>query len=190
MNLRLPKNFVGHPISDARKSGLREQHRFQRCFSMSHEKIAHVLQREFFRQHRNGQVCPPLRSAFADIKTNASKLTWIGEHQRALCLSQNKMVVLLVVRSRMLRLEVRRSFPNESKPRVLWKIETPFVCRAFLNCAAPRRLTFFAARDIAAAKNAVFMHVHVADLFTNAGIPLLAIVFDFGQFRHVDSLRQ
>jgi hypothetical protein len=40
-----------------------------------------------------GNALPPIRLCVAVIKTNAAKLTRIREHQRALPLKQNKVVI-------------------------------------------------------------------------------------------------
>ena len=93
-DLCLPQNFIGHPIAYAGKTILHEQHRLDRRFAASFEKVLHERKGKFFRENGDRLRGPPVRRIFPGIETNPAKLSRIVEDQGLFLLPQNKVVML------------------------------------------------------------------------------------------------
>lgn len=89
-----PKDFVGHPVTDAGKTLLVEQRCLEGKARMATEKFAHVSGGESARGDRRRDGCPPIGRFGTAGKEDATELAGIVEDQSAISLVEDEMIVL------------------------------------------------------------------------------------------------
>jgi hypothetical protein len=105
MNFRAPENFVRHPITNSGKSVLHEDDGFNRCLAMSIQELIDEFLVELSRSNFGNIARPPAGRLLSLMEAHATKLTRIGENQRAFALIQDQVIVLV-------RVEIRRPEVN------------------------------------------------------------------------------
>src|SRR5256885_1205536 len=80
-NFRAPKNFVGHPIPNSRKSALHQERGFDRRLPMSIQEAVHEFLIEFPRIDLGRFGFPPIGFVAAVMKSDAAELAVITEDE-------------------------------------------------------------------------------------------------------------
>src|SRR5258707_7071214 len=89
-----PKDFVGHPIAQARKTLLQEQRAFEGKLVVVLEKCGHEFPSELLGSQWNRQIQPPTRRCGPEVKSDAAKLPRIRKHERLGLLIKDQVIVL------------------------------------------------------------------------------------------------
>jgi hypothetical protein len=93
MNSSLPKDFVRHPIADPGKAALQEQHGLDGGAGMPGEKCAHPRRGKFLRKQGGRAAIPPRGRLAPAAEEHAAKLARVAENKVARGLAQDQMVV-------------------------------------------------------------------------------------------------
>ena len=119
------------------------------------------------------------------METHATELTRVGEDQRAFALIQDQVIVFGRMKIRRREVDFAGHAEMKAEPVVAGKFKQH-------SFAARRRSQQFLADQLFAQSSRVGvaensfsrMQLHIGNLVANAGVPLFAIPFDFGQLRH------
>ena len=119
------------------------------------------------------------------MKTHVTELPRIGKHERAFSLVQNEMIMFSRLKVGRFNMRLSGHAEMNAERIVAGKFEEHLL-------SAPRRSQQFSADETSSkqvsirAAEDVFTGVEhkIDNLLTVAGVPLLAIPFDFGQFGH------
>ena len=180
-----PKNLVGHPIADAGKAALHEEDGFDGGAAVTIEKPIEERAAEGAVADLREIGRPPLRVLFAMMKADAAEEARIAEDEGAFRLPEDEVVVFADS-------EIRRLDPHGAAHAEV-KAE-PVLAGEFEEHLFPARdgteelragETKLECAHVAAAEDA-FPRVELdcGDTGAEAGIPLAAVVFDFGELRH------
>ena len=93
--LKLPENFIRHPIADAGKVFLVQQQSFQRQLGMARQRGLHLRELEILAAGRRWEIAPPRWGLPTLMNTQAAKHPRIAKDQRLRFLKQHQVIVLL-----------------------------------------------------------------------------------------------
>src|SRR5947207_10175562 len=91
---RSPKYLVRHPVADSGETVLHEQDGFDRCFEVSIQELIEEPPVKFPGTDLGNITPPPSRLILSLVKADATKLSGVGQDQRACLLIQNEVIVL------------------------------------------------------------------------------------------------
>ena len=87
--LGLPKNFVSHPVADAREKLLHEEEGFERGPGATGADLLKFLLTEFRRVERRGEVGPPRRGLRGEVEADSAEEAGILKNKRVAGGAQN-----------------------------------------------------------------------------------------------------
>ena len=94
-NLRAPKNFVRHPVSDSNEAALEQQNSFDRRACVPVEERVQKTAIELVGRNVRSTRAPPRWLGLAMMKSHAPKKPRVGENQGLQPLLQDKVIVFL-----------------------------------------------------------------------------------------------
>ena len=182
-----PENFVGHPVADARKMVLHEQHCFDGRAAAALQKSRRAFVGELFGEHAGRERIPPGGRLGALVQTNAAKMPFVLKNERAAGLAKDEVIVF--TRSFLgagLAAQFAAHAQMNAQPEVGRKVEKHLFAaslgieQALTGQELPQEIS------ISVAEHADFgaSDEHFQHGMVQTGIPLAAAVFDFGEFRH------
>ena len=87
--LGLPKNFVSHPVADAREKLLHEEEGFERGSGAAGADRLKFLLTEFRRVERRGEFGPPRRRLRGEVEADSAEEAGILKNKRVAGGAQN-----------------------------------------------------------------------------------------------------
>lgn len=185
MNFRLPQDFIRHPVADAGKVRLQQQRRFDRQLVMTMQCITQHFARECIRRESRRNLRPPRRLAFALKIQHAAELPRIAEDERTVFLLQSEVVVFAWREVRWFDTESAGHPEMNRDPDAARKLKRHlFPARFGRDKLCAWQLPSHRSRVSAAKISFACVQFNRDDLRADARVPLLAIKFDFSQFRH------
>jgi len=119
------------------------------------------------------------------MKSNAAKLPGIGKNQRAGCLVKNKMIMRGRFVVGFFRAQLAGHSQVQAEPKVIRKSEQHLFAMRLGACQRGSWKRPPQKADIRPAKDPCLgVQFYSEDFVPCSGVPLFAIVFDFGKFRH------
>jgi len=186
MEAGAPKDFVGHPVADARETFLHEEHGFDRRACASTQEDLDDADGEFLRENRGRDLLPPRRHAFSLPELDATELTRVDEDE---FLSAGHRQLEVVVRRR-LAIGVAGFEPTghpemHAEPGAAGEPEGHLLSRGDgLDEFRPDHGLGHRFRILAAPDTGLGIQVELRDLPPDTWIPAAAEIFDFGEFGH------
>lgn len=116
MDFGLPENFVRHPISDAWKAALQQQHRLDRGPAMTRQELFHPRARELPGEDLGRPVAPPGWLRFSAVKQDPPELTGVAEDQAVTALLQHQVIVFQRNHVRRLDAQLTRHAQMNAQP--------------------------------------------------------------------------
>lgn len=89
----MPKNFVSHPVADAREKLLHEEEGFERGLGAAGADLLKFLLTEFRRVERRGEVGPPSRGLRGEVEADSAEEAGILKNKRVASGTQNQVLV-------------------------------------------------------------------------------------------------
>jgi hypothetical protein len=133
-----------------------------------------------------GTACaPPGRRRFSVMKSNAAKEAGVAKNQSTFHLVKNKMIVLLWRKARRLNAQFSGHPEMNADPNAAGEFEEHlFSPRLGSEKTRTGQITD-ECLGVRSAKDALpRVELHARNFLPEPGIPLPAIIFDFGQLRH------
>ena len=179
-----PEDFVGHPVADTRKTFLVKEGGFDGETSVAREEIGHGGEGEGAGADGWGDAGPPGRGVFGLGDVDAAELAGVVKDEGAIFLVEDEVVVF--------RREVRSGGGAEVAGHAKVQAEPEIVgeTKEHLFAGGFGGDEFLAGEfaeegEIVTAKDALFaVKMNAEDFGVEAGIPLAAVVIDFGEFGH------
>ena len=186
MEARAPQDLVGHPIADAGKALLHQQHGLDGCARAATQEGAHDSDRKIVREDRRRNLLPPRRHARTLPKEDPPKLPRIDEDELLPAAhGEHKVVVLGRLARRIAAFQPAGHPEVHADPRIARKAERHLLGgrERFQQFRAHERLGH--RRPIDTATHARFrIQADLRDLAAEARIPAAAEIVDFGEFGH------
>lgn len=184
-NCGAPEDFIGHPVTDARKAALEQKHRFYRRASVSPNECGHELPGEGERMNFWQVRRPPRRRLLPMLKTDAPKLARVAENERARGLLQHEMIVSPWLEAAFFDAQFAAHSEVDPKPVIVREFEEHlFAVHLGAKVFFPNEPTAQGFRIFTAEDSLIVVQLHGTDLLAEPGIPALTIIFDLSQFRH------
>ena len=181
-----PKDFIGHPVSQARKASLQKQRGFEGKSAMALKEARHPLGGKLFRGHSGRQVAPPGRWWAANVKSDAAKLPRVGKNQRALFEIKHQVIVLSRVEIRFFDAQFPRHSQMQAEPDLVGESKEHLFAVALGAEQNGLAEDFSESLRRGPPKNS-FLRVqsHMLDGPSQSHIPPSAVKLNLSQFRHI-----
>ena len=128
---------------------------------------------------------PPFRRRFAVMKSDATEQARVAENEGAFGLMEHQVIVFLGSKSGWFDSQLSGHPEMDPNPIPAGEFEEHLFSPRFGAEKARTRQTAGERAGIRAAKNSLGrVELHAHDFLTEAGVPLPAIKFDFGQLGH------
>lgn len=179
-----PEYLVRHPVSNAGKEFLHEEHGFERRFASALEDFSEFLDGETPGRKLFWHFVPPLGIGCASGKANPPKEAEVVEDQRVCLCKEDEMIVLagLEVCSREAQLASHAEMKSDGRRR---EAEEHLLCFPVGRKEFRTRKSLADLRFRAAAEDAFrAVEMHSDDLLAECRRPAFPEKFDFGEFWH------
>src|SRR5580765_2523344 len=136
-------------------------------------------------EHPRRKTGPPGRRAGAEVKSNAAKLARVRKHQGPAGLAQHEMIVPGGAKARFFHAQFSSHAQVQAEPGVIRKSEGHLFSMTLRMTENGARQSLLDGEGLRTPKDSfgrVRMDRH--DASAKSAIPLAAVIFNFGQFRH------
>ena len=179
-----PEDFVGHPIADSRKTFLVEERGFDGEAAVALQEIGHGGEGEGARGDGGGDAGPPGGRFGALMNVDAAELARVVKDKGALFLVEDEVVVFFGRVRGDGDCEFAGHAEVEAEPEVAGETEEHLFAGGFGGDEFVAG-EFWEEGEVVAAKDAfIAVDVDAENFGIEAGIPLAAVVIDFGEFGH------
>ena len=186
MNRRPPENLIGHPVSNAGKPFLHQEHRLDGRATPAPEEFRDDRDRELPRENRRCDALPPARRLLSNMKVDAPEHAGVVEHERVLFGDDHEMIVLAgdVIRrgdgelAAHPEVNPEPGVATETKQHLLRGGFRRFEGRTDQRAAEGRQVEF-------TEELLCIVREDAHDAFADGGlVPAFAVEFDFGELGH------
>ncbi len=182
---RAPEDFVGHPVADAGKPFLHEQHGLDRRPGPAAQEGCDRLLRELVRDDGGRDFRPPRRRRLPHVEEHAAKHAGIVEDELPLLLHEDEVVVLGSGVVRRLDAQLAAHAEVDTEPRVAAEMKEHLLRGRFRVEQGGAGQLLLQGRRARAAKNLFpLVQAHGEHLGPMPGAPAFAEKFNFGEFGH------
>lgn len=182
-----PADLIRHPVADAGKAALVEQQGLQGRSGKAFQEMAHRLLGEAALQRLRREISPPLGriASLHEVEADLSKLSGIGEDEGHPLQGQDQVIVGPGLVPGHRGAQGTGHAQVQGQPGPWGKLHEQLLA---MGPAAPQLTPCQGGDDVPGPRfpkeTHLWMRLHPEHSASDSRIPLLAIVFDLGEFRH------